>query len=215
MPSARRKAVARVCSHHKIAVIEDDVYGFLLAPKQRPLWRDLRSLCIYITSFSKSCGPGLRVGYMCVPEPWGRAVGAALRATTLMAAPLEAEIATRLIRTGYISRLENAQRTRIKQRQEIAAAALRGIEHFAHPSAFHVWLHMPAGWQSEVFATEAKLRGIGVTPASFFNLNPERAADAVRVCLSAAENNDVLCKGVSILAELVHGGNPWNQSAII
>ena len=216
MPPARRKAIARVCSHHKIAVIEDDVYGFLLVPKQRPLWRDLRSLCIYITSVSKSCGPGLRVGYMCVPEPWRRAVGAALRATTLMAAPLEAEIATRLIRTGYIGRLEDAQRARIRQRQAIAAEAFQDIEHLAHPSAFHVWLRMPGSWQSEVFATEAKLRGVGVTPSAYFNLNPERTADAVRVCLSAAESNDILRKGVSTLADLVRGGNPWTyKSAII
>jgi DNA-binding transcriptional MocR family regulator len=216
MRSARRKAIAQICSRHKIAVIEDDVYGFLPAPRQRPLWCDLRQHCIYVSSLSKSCGPGLRIGYMCVPEPWRRAVGAALRATTLMAPPLEAEIATRLIRAGHIRRLEDAQRSRIEQRQAIAAEAFCGIEHCTHSLAFHVWLRMPPDWQSEVFASEARLRGVGVTPASFFNLQPQQTADAIRVCLSAAASDDVLRKGVTVLADLMRSGNPWtHRSAII
>jgi DNA-binding transcriptional MocR family regulator len=215
MRPARRKAIAEVCSRHKIAVIEDDVYGFLLEPRQRPLWCDLRHHAIYISGLSKSCGPGLRIGYMCVPEPWRRAVGAALRATTLMAAPLEAEIATRLIRAGHIGRLEDAQRTRIAQRQAIAAEAFRDFDHRAHPLAFHAWLLMPSDWQSEVFATEAKLCGVGVTPASFFNLDPQHTADAVRVCLSAAATDDTLRKAVTALADLMRSGNPWSRRTAI
>lgn len=211
MGPARRKAIAQICARHRIAVIEDDVYGFLLEPRRRPLWSDLRQHCIYLTSLSKSCGPGLRIGYMCVPEPWRKAVGAALRATTLMAPPLEAEIATRLIRTDQVRRLEEAQRARIAQRQAIAAEAFEGLDYAAHPRAFHVWLRMPPGWKSEVFATEAKLHGVGVTPAAFFNLDPERTPEAVRVCLSAAASDDHLRKGVRILADLVRAGNPWKR----
>lgn len=211
MGPARRNAIAQICMRHRIAVIEDDVYGFLLEPPRRPLWQDLRQHCIYLTSLSKSCGPGLRIGYMCVPEPWRRAVGAALRATTLMAAPLEAEIATRLIRANHVKRLEDAQRSRIEQRQAIAAEAFRGLDCSAHPRAFHVWLGMPPGWKSEVFAAEAKLHGVGVTPAAFFNLKPDQTADAVRVCLSAAASDEVLRKGVTILADLVRDGNPWKR----
>jgi DNA-binding transcriptional MocR family regulator len=211
MGAARRKAIAQVCARHRIAVIEDDVYGFLLQPRRRPLWSDLRQHCIYLTSLSKSCAPGLRIGYMCVPEPWRKAVGAALRATTLMASPLEAEIATRLIRTEQIKRLEEAQQTHIAQRQIIAAEGLEDTDYASHPRAFHVWLRMPPGLTSEVFATEAKLRGVGVTPASFFQLDPDHTPDAVRVCLSAAVSNDHLRKGIAILAGLVREGNPWKS----
>lgn len=213
MSSARRKAIARVCERHKIAVIEDDVYGFLLSPRRVPLSVRLASQAVYITSFSKNCGPGLRIGYMRVPEQWRRAVGAALRATTLMAAPVEAEIAARLVRAGLIVQLEDAQRERNVERQLIVDQAFRGLDYCSKPNAFHVWLRMPAGWQSEVFAAEAKLRGVGVSPAAFFNLDPKTTSDAVRVCLSAAESNGVLSRAAKILADLIISGNPWTANS--
>ncbi|MBS0232346.1 MAG: PLP-dependent aminotransferase family protein [Proteobacteria bacterium] len=215
MPPARRKAIAKICERYKIAVIEDDVYGFLLLPRREPLAARLNSQAIYITSFSKSCGPGLRIGYMRVPEQWRRAVGTALRATTLMAPPIEAEIAARLVRTGLVAQLEDAQRARNTERQRIAEQTFRGLDYSSSPTAFHVWLRMPAGWQSEVFAAEAKLRGVGVSPAAFFNLDSKNAHDAVRVCLSAAENNDVLQRTTKILADLMVSGNPWATTAAI
>ncbi|MBY0558747.1 PLP-dependent aminotransferase family protein [Hyphomicrobium sp.] len=209
MPPARRKAIARICERYKIAVIEDDVYGFLVSPRQEPLAARLSSQAIYITSFSKSCGPGFRLGYMRVPEQWRRAVGTALRATTLMAPPIEAEIAARLVRSRLIEQLEDAQRTRNAERQRIAEQAFRGLSYSSNANSFHVWLQMPADWQSEVFAVEAKLRGVGVSPAAFFNLDPKNAHDAVRVCLSAAESNDVLQRATKVLADLMASGNPW------
>jgi len=213
MPPARRKAVAKICERYKIAVIEDDVYGFLLSPRREPLSARLSSQAIYITSFTKSCGPGFRLGYMRVPQQWRRAVGTALRATTVMAPPIEAEIAARLVRSGLITQLESAQQARNAERQRIAEQAFRGLDYSANANAFHVWLHMPAEWQSEVFAAEAKLRGVGVSPAAFFNLDPKNARDAVRVCLSAAENNDVLRRATKILATLMTSGNPWAATA--
>ncbi|MFT3730523.1 MAG: PLP-dependent aminotransferase family protein [Hyphomicrobium sp.] len=209
MSSVRRKAIAKICERHKIAVIEDDVYGFLLSPRRDPLSARLPSQAIYITSFSKNCGPGLRIGYMRVPEQWRRPIGAALRATTLMAAPIEAEIVARLVRSGLIVKLEDAQRARNIERQRIVEPIFRGLDYSSKPNAFHAWLYMPAGWQSEVFAAEAKLRGVGVSPAAFFNLDPKIGPDAVRVCLSAAESNSALIQAAKILADLVAGGNPW------
>jgi DNA-binding transcriptional MocR family regulator len=150
---------------------------------------------------------------MRVPEQWRRAVGTALRATTLMAPPVEAEIAARLVRSGLIADLESAQLARNAERQRIAEQAFRGLDYSSKANAFHVWLRMPEEWQSEVFAAEAKLRGVGVSPAAFFNLDPKSTHDAVRVCLSAAENNDVLRRATNILATLMTSGNPWASSA--
>ncbi len=213
MPPARRKAIARICERYKIAVVEDDVYGFLMSPRREPLTMRLSAHAIYITSFSKSCGPGFRLGYMRVPEQWRRAVGTALRATTLMAPPVESEIAARLVRSGLIAQLESAQQARNAERQRIAEEAFRGLDYSSKATAFHVWLHMPDEWHSEVFAAEAKLRGVGVSPAAFFNLDPKNGRDAVRVCLSAAENNDVLRRATKILATLATSGNPWEATA--
>lgn len=215
MPPARRKAIAKICERYKIAVVEDDVYGFLMSPRREPLSVRLNAQAIYITSFSKSCGPGFRIGYMRVPEQWRRAVGTALRATTLMAPPIEAEIAARLVRSGLIAQLESAQQARNSERQRIAERAFRGLDYSSNENAFHVWLHMSEEWPSEVFAAEAKLRGVGVSPAAFFNLDPMKARDAVRVCLSAAENNDVLQRATKILANLLTSENPWAATAAI
>jgi len=60
-----KKALASLCRKHKVALIEDDIYGDLAYGQQRP------SVCmrfdekvIYCSSFSKTLAPGLRVGWV-------------------------------------------------------------------------------------------------------------------------------------------------------
>ena len=68
VPEANRERLVELCRAHGVRLIEDDIYGELVdggAPKTMLAWDD-GSTVSYVTSFSKSVSPGLRVG-VCVP----------------------------------------------------------------------------------------------------------------------------------------------------
>ena len=68
VPETNRKRLVEICRTHGVRLIEDDIYGELVdggAPKTMLAWDD-GSTVSYVTSFSKSVSPGIRVG-VCVP----------------------------------------------------------------------------------------------------------------------------------------------------
>jgi DNA-binding transcriptional MocR family regulator len=68
MPDDARKALVEICRQNKVRILEDDIYAELVdgnTPKPLRAYDD-GSTVAFVTSFSKSVSPGLRVGY-CIP----------------------------------------------------------------------------------------------------------------------------------------------------
>ena len=100
MPVARRQALVEIAARYEVALVEDDVYGFLPADPLPPLAALAPSIAYYITSTSKSMAPGLRVGYVVAPETRVERVAGVIRASTWLVAPLLAELASEWIERG-------------------------------------------------------------------------------------------------------------------
>lgn len=199
----RRRDIARICAANDVTIIEDDVYGFLVRPRVAPLASFAPGRSIYLTSLSKCIGPGLRIGYLRAPKELVARIGVALRASILMATPFMAEVACRLIRDGAAEHIAGMQRGDVMQRQAAAASLLPAGLRRAHPSSFHIWLHMANGWIARAFAREAERRGVGVTPVEIFAVDARCSANAVRVCISAAHDMARLRAGLTALGRLL------------
>lgn len=68
IPEENRPRLVEICRKHGVRLVEDDIYGELLdagAPTTMLAWDD-GSTVSYVSSFSKSVSPGLRVG-VCFP----------------------------------------------------------------------------------------------------------------------------------------------------
>ena len=68
VPDENRPRLVEICRSQGVRLIEDDIYGELVdggAPRAMLAWDD-GSTVSYVSSFSKSVSPGLRVGF-CVP----------------------------------------------------------------------------------------------------------------------------------------------------
>lgn len=203
MPAERREAIAEICKRHGVVIVEDDIYGFLSPDGPPPLTSFAPEHGIYVTSFSKSVAPGLRLGYVKAPPALLERIGSNLRATTWMATPLMGEIAARLIRSGEAARLADAQRAEAKARQALAAARLAGFEFSTHPAAFHLWLTLPEPWRREEFTAQARQRRVGVAPAEAFAVGRAPVPHAVRLGLSAARDRAQLDRALAVIAELL------------
>jgi DNA-binding transcriptional MocR family regulator len=142
------------------------------------------------------------VAFIFAPPALVPRIGAAIRGTTWMAAPLMAEIAAMWIRDGTAEALLKRRRREAAARHRLALRVLAGSEFQSHPSAYHLWLHLPPAWRSEPFAEAARTRGVAVMPATAFAVG-RGGPEAVRISLGAARGRPELERGLSVLASLL------------
>jgi DNA-binding transcriptional MocR family regulator len=209
MPESRRRKIADIATKHNVAIVEDDVHSFMLPNPPAPLSSFAPENSYYILSTSKSIAGGMRIGYLCAPERMIQPLETSLRATTWMAAPLMAEIASEWIKDGTADRIVKEKRAEAAARQSIASQILKGFQFEAHEFSFHLWLHLPEPWRSNEFTSQLRRCGVSVTPSEAFVAGREESPHAVRVCLGAPGSRTQLEKGLTIVRGVLKGApNP-------
>ncbi|MGE4281166.1 MAG: PLP-dependent aminotransferase family protein [Magnetospirillum sp.] len=208
MSERRRREIVAVCERHDVTVIEDDVYGFMPDPPPRPLASMAPDRVVHLTSLSKLAGPGLRIGFMRVPGHLFHAFGIALRATTLMASPFNAEWAARILRSPRLDTIIAALRAETAARQNLVMETLPRALVTNAPGAFYFGLRTPADWTAQTFTSAAEARGVGITPYTLFEVSSLHQSNMVRVCVNAAPDQETLKAALVKLAELLDESAP-------
>lgn len=204
MPEARRREILAVARAHGLTVIEDDVYGFLPERAPPPLAALAPDITIYLTSASKCMAPGLRVGYIAAPEAMADRLGMPVRSTIWMAAPLMAEVARQWMSDGTMERIVGELRSEAMARHRMARRVLN-LPMGGEDAALLLWLTLPPGWRAGDFVAEARRRGVAISAADAFAVEPLSPPECVRICLGAATSQDVLQKALGILKSLIDG----------
>lgn len=202
MPEARRREIAKIAETHGVAVIEDDIYGFLDEDAPPPLSQFAPSVGHFVLSVSKCLAPGLRAGFLVVPPGDTAAYAAAVRTTVWMAPPLAVEIAARWIQDGTGERLSSSLRQEAMVRQRMVQARLQGFAYATQPHSLHGWLTLPEPWRASQFAAEARDRGVLVSPAEAFVV-ARPAPQAVRICTGAVRSREQLARGIDTILTLL------------
>jgi DNA-binding transcriptional MocR family regulator len=190
IPESRRRAIARIADRYGVYVIEDDVFGSLLAQHPAPIATHLPELGFYCTSFTKCVMTGLRIGYLSMPRRLALRVESILRVNSWMATPLLAEIATRWIADGTAVHLVAVQRERMGVRHAMVQELLGEYLLGHHPAALSAWVGIPKHWQLDSLVQRLRSRDIAVTPPDPFLVRGTPRPDAIRLCLGA-EGSDV------------------------
>ena len=214
MPEARRREIAGIAKKYDVAIVEDDVHSFMLAEPPMPLSAFAPEQSYYILSTSKSLAGGIRIAYLHAPAQMIERLSTSLRATIWMAAPLMAEIVTEWVRDGTAARLVEQKRTEAAARQNIARTVLQGRAIDAHPQSYHLWLNLPEPWRSDEFITQARRRGVIVTPPEAFVPGREDTPHAVRVCLGSARSRESLKVGLQTLQDVLDSSPNLHLSII-
>ncbi len=207
----RRRAIAEIAIRHGIPIVEDDAYAMLPRTALAPLASFAPQQTYYIASLSKCLSPALRIGYLVAPDmrSVGRLAGN-IRASTSIASPLTAAIATRWIETGVAASILKATRQESMERQRMLARLLPDA--IAHPDAFHAWLPLGGAWDRNGFAAKLRSVGIGVVPSDAFATAD--APEAVRLGLGSVVSRADLETSLNMIADIL-GQTPALSSMVV
>jgi DNA-binding transcriptional MocR family regulator len=213
MSLARREAIVAVARRHQVPIIEDDAYGALPLKPLPPLAALAPDLVYHVAGLAKCLAPALRIAYLAVPNTRIAArITGVIRATTSMASPLTAALATRWIDDGTAEAVRKAIRTETAARRAIAREFLAGDGAEGEPEAFHIWLRLSEPWTRGEFSTRLRSVGIGVVGSDAFAL--DRPPEAVRLGLGAARDHAELIQSLGIVADML-GQSPAMSSMVV
>ncbi|MBB3120682.1 DNA-binding transcriptional MocR family regulator [Massilia violacea] len=202
IPEHRRRELASIARRCNVRIVEDDPYWLLADAPPPPIATFAPEQVYYISTLSKCLTPGLRVAFVLIRDPHERErFLAALRAFALMAAPLTAALATQWILDGSADGLMEGVRTEARLRHRMARDILAG-RYSGAGDGLHVWLELPAYWNSSQLARAADSEGIAVTPAETFATGGA-SVNAIRISLGSIRNRGRLQAGLQRLSHLL------------
>ncbi len=202
MPVRRREELARIAQRCRVRIVEDDPYWLLADAAPPPVATFAPEQVVYISTLSKCLTPGLRVAFVLLRDPDERErFLAALRSFALMAAPLAAALATQWILDGSAARLMEGIRNEARLRHRMARDILAG-RYSGAGDGLHVWLELPAYWNSSQLARAAGCEGIAVTPAEAFATGGA-SVNAIRISLGSIKDRGRLQAGLQRLSHLL------------
>jgi 2-aminoadipate transaminase len=190
-----RQRLAQLAADHDLLVLEDDPYGLVrfegdAPPTLHELDRGER--VIYSSSFSKTVAPGVRVGYLVLPEPLAGAVEGVATSTYISPALLAQATVYEFLRRGALARNLDLVRSLLQARRD---ALLEALElHFANTGAswnrpeggYFLWLELPEGADSVGLLDGANARGVSFVPGPDFFPRAEGGRSDARLAFSFA-----------------------------
>ena len=202
MGLARRRQIVEVARKWDATLVEEDVYGLLPESSFPPLVSLAPERVLYLTGLSKTVAPGLRIGYLMLPERLRERMREAEHHTTWYVSALTMALATRWLNDGTAWRRLLAQRRELAARHRLCQEHLEGFKWRGEPHCPHVWLAAPPGGSSD-FAKRALGAGVVVVPSSVLVAGRPSGADGIRISIGSAPDRRTLAEGLIRLARLL------------
>lgn len=155
-------------------LVEDDPYGELRFDGQPlPKLLELDKEVIYMTTYSKTLAPSLRVGVLVAPQPLVKKLIQAKQATDLHTSTLNQRMAYELDKSGFVQEHSEVLRHAYRQRRDAMVEALR--RHFpAHTrcsaplGGMFLWAALDADFDAVAALKRALEVGVAYVPGQYF-----------------------------------------------
>lgn len=202
-----RPKLLEICKKAGVPILEDDIYGDLLGrgrPKPIRAFDD-GSTVIYVTSFSKTVAPGLRIGFA-LPGKWMDAA-ADRQCRQMIHGGVPAEyVAAAFLRSGRMeSHLEMLQSVYAKRRELAGGILARelpvGVRADDPRGGYMLWVRGGRPGMMDEVAKQCLAKGVAVVGGGIFFANPPKEACFRLNCARATPED--LARGVGIFCQVI------------
>jgi 2-aminoadipate transaminase len=207
-----RRRLVELAAEYDLLVLEDDPYGLVRFEGAAPptlLELEGGGRLIYSSSFSKIVAPGVRVGYLVLPEKLAPRVEALATSTYITPTLLSQATVHEFLRRGALERNLELVRSLLRARRDALLEAL--ADHFARTGArwsrpeggYFLWLELPDGVDAVALLAAAEPAGVTFVPGpDFFPRGGGGGRSAARLAFSFSSPGQ-LRAAVSRLAPLL------------
>lgn len=176
-------------------VIEDDIYRELAPPEAACLAaiEGLRRV-IYISGFSKTIAPTLRVGYLAAHADVLADLARTKMAVGLTSSEVTERVVANVLSEGHYDKHVRFMTEKLRAAHHSVTHSMRteGLDIFVEPQAgLFLWAKLPVEPDRSIaVATRALERGIWLAPGSYFRPN-DRASNWFRFNVATSNNEDL------------------------
>lgn len=205
-----RRHVLAWAERRDVLIIEDDPYGSLYfedaasAADTRPMRADdPAGRVIYLSTFSKTLAPGLRVGWMVAPPSLIERFDTAKQGADLTSGILDQRLVYEAVRRGVVDRLAPRLRALYQEKRTVMETAIReafgGRLTWPEPKGgFFLWVTLPEGYDDVELLERSLEHGLIFVVGSAFYVDGS-GHDKIRLSFSAP-SVDRIREGVTRLA---------------
>jgi 2-aminoadipate transaminase len=171
----RREQVLEICERAGLLVVEDDPYGMLSfeGDAPLPLRARRRDGVFYVSTFSKTFAPGLRVGWILAPHAVREKLVMMSEANVLCPSAFAQGAVTQYLTTMPWREQIKSYREIYRERRDVLLAALRDLmpagTSWTNPTGgLFVWTTLPEGLDSKAMMPRAIAARVAYVPGTGF-----------------------------------------------
>ena len=202
-----RPRMVEMCRKMGVPILEDDIYGDLLGrarPKPMRAFDD-GSTVLYVTSFSKTVAPGLRIGFA-LPGKWMDAAADRQCRQTIHGGVPPEFITASFLRSGRMEGHLEMLRSVYGKRRELAGGILsrelpEGIRADDPSGGYMLWVRGGRPSLMEEVSKQCLAKGVAVVGGGIFFANSPKEACFRLNCARATPED--LARGVGIFCEVL------------
>ena len=208
----RRRAILELANRYNCQIVEDDVYGLVSfegAPLPTLMSLDRHDRVIYLSGFSKALMPGLRIGYMVVPERYKESLLRLRRSSDLCGAGLTQRALAHFVREGGLKRHLRRIIPVYRQRRNSILSALNrymppAVTWSRPLGGYSVWLKLPRYFPPGELYRLALQQGFAFTAGEAYEMEDDQF-DYFRLCFGN-QTEEGIWAGVRLLSEIIRAG---------
>lgn len=176
MSLERRRQLLQLAARHQVGIVEDDPYVDLRiggSPMPSLKSMDPGGYVIYLSGFSKSVAPGLRLSYLVASPAVVERIAAARGILDFRAALLSQRVIHQFIRQGLFDRHLERLRPVLARRRDALTHALQrhmpsGVTWNVPDGGYHLWCTLPRPLRARRVLSEAARDGVAFIPGDYY-----------------------------------------------